>query len=59
MGLAQDSLVLALAAALDMARLPIDARPGDWREVLRQVYNLLPTDSRSPGVSDARALLKA
>jgi hypothetical protein len=58
-GLAQDSLVLALAAALDMARLPIDARPGDWREVLRQVYNLLPTDSRSPGVSDARALLKA
>jgi hypothetical protein len=57
--LAQDSLVLALAAALDMVRLPLDARPGDWREVLRQVYNLLPPDSRSPGLPEARALLKA
>ena len=58
-GLAQDSLVLALHAANDLARLPIVARPADWRRVLKSVRDLLPPDSESPGLAEARALLEA
>jgi class 3 adenylate cyclase/tetratricopeptide (TPR) repeat protein len=56
-GLAQGSLVLALAAANDLARLPLESRPADWRGVLSSVYDLLPPDSECPGSLDAGALL--
>jgi hypothetical protein len=56
-GLVQGSLVLALAAANDLARLPLEARPADWRSVLSSVYDLLPSDSECPGMSEARTLL--
>ncbi|MEA2588644.1 MAG: hypothetical protein QOH66_1571, partial [Actinomycetota bacterium] len=56
-GLAQGSLVLALRAATDLARLSLEARPADWRSVLSSVYDLLPPDSECPGILDARALL--
>jgi hypothetical protein len=56
-GLAQGSLVLALGAANDLARLPLRSRPADWRSVLSSVYDLLPPDSECPGILDARALL--
>jgi tetratricopeptide (TPR) repeat protein len=56
-GLAQGSLVLALCAANDLARLPIEARPADWRGVLHSVYDLLPSDADCPGILDARTLL--
>jgi class 3 adenylate cyclase len=59
-GLAQNSLVLALRAAVTLARLPADARPADWRESLRSVVDTLPAE---PGqlagtvAADALALL--
>jgi len=56
-GLAQGSLVLALAAANDLARVPVAVRPEDWRRVLRSVHDLLPPDSGCPGIVEARALL--
>jgi hypothetical protein len=56
-GLAQGSLVLALGAANDLARLPVHSRPADWRSVLSSVYDLLPSDSGCPGMLDARSLL--
>jgi tetratricopeptide (TPR) repeat protein len=56
-GMAQGSLVLALRAANDLARLPLEARPEDWRSMLSSVYDLLPSDSECPGILDARALL--
>jgi tetratricopeptide (TPR) repeat protein len=56
-GLAQESLVLALGAANDLARLPLRSRPADWRSVLSSVYDLLPPDSECPGILDARSLL--
>ncbi|MCW3035699.1 MAG: putative CyaI3 adenylate/guanylate cyclase [Actinobacteria bacterium] len=56
-GLAQGSLVLALHAANDLARLPVRFRPPDWRSVLSSAYDLLPSDSECPGLLDARALL--
>ena len=58
-GLAQGSLVLALRAANDLARLPAGTRPADWRSVLSSVYDVLPPGSECPGVLDARALLDA
>ena len=58
-GLAQGSLVLALRAANDLARLPAGARPADWRSVLSSVCDVLPPDSECPGVLDARVLLDA
>ena len=58
-GLAQGSLVLALLAANDLARLPVEARPAEWRSVLRSVYDLLPPDSGCPGLVEARVLLDA
>jgi hypothetical protein len=56
-GLAQGSLVLALGAANDLARLSVHSRPPDWRSVLSSVYDLLPSDSECPGILDARSLL--
>jgi hypothetical protein len=56
-GLAQGSLVLALGAANDLARLPVHSRPADWRSVLSSVYDVLPSESECPGSLDARSLL--
>jgi hypothetical protein len=56
-GLAQDSLVLALLAANDLARLPDGVRPAGWRGVLERVVDLLPGDPGCPGIAEARALL--
>jgi class 3 adenylate cyclase len=58
-GLVQGSLVLALLAANDLARLPVEARPPEWRSELRRVYDLLPPDSGCPGLVEARVLLDA
>jgi hypothetical protein len=55
--LEQGSLVLALGAANDLARLPVQSRPADWRSLLGSVYDLLPPDSECPGILDARDLL--
>jgi class 3 adenylate cyclase len=55
--LEQGSLVLALGAANDLARLPVPSRPADWRSLLSSVYDLLPPDSECPGILDARDLL--
>src|SRR5207244_3734970 len=53
-GLAQGSLVLALRAAIDLARVSAGTRPADWRSVLSSVYDVLPPGSEYPGVLDAR-----
>jgi len=57
-GLAQGSLLLALRAANDLARLPVEARPADWREVMQTTLDGFPGDSASPELSDARTLLQ-
>jgi hypothetical protein len=57
-GLAQGSLVLALRAANDLARLPRD-RPPDWSERIRAVVEHFPPDSSSPELADALGLLGA
>jgi hypothetical protein len=58
-GLAQGSLLLALGAANDLARLPVGSRPADWRSVLASVHDVLPPDSECPGIIEARAFLDA
>ena len=58
-GLAQGSLVLALRAADDLARLPDDARPPDWRDRIRAVLDRFPAGSTSPELAEARLLLGA
>ncbi len=57
-GLAQGSLVLALRAANDLARLPHD-RPPDWAERLRAVLERFPHNSSSPEFAQALDLLEA
>ena len=57
MGLSQGSLLFALRAANDLARLPHDARPEDWRDRIRSVLDRFPPDSSSPELADARELL--
>jgi class 3 adenylate cyclase len=56
-GLDQGSLVLALRAANDLARLPDEQRPADWAERIRSVMDRFPPDSSSPELADARTLL--
>jgi hypothetical protein len=58
-GLAQGSLVLALRAAIDLARLPIRDRPSDWSGRLRSVLDRVPPGSSSPAVAEAQALFGA
>jgi tetratricopeptide (TPR) repeat protein len=56
-GLAQGSLVLALRAANDLARLPRD-RPPDWGDRMRAVLDRFPTNSTSPEYGQALDLLE-
>ena len=56
-GLAQGSLVLALRAANDLARLPHD-RPPDWADRLRAVLERFPHNSSSPEFAQALDLLE-
>ena len=55
-GLAQGSLVLALRAANDLARLPHDSAP-DWSDRLRTVLERFPPNSSSPELAEALDLL--
>ena len=48
-GLAQGSLVLALRAADDLARLPEDVRPPDWSDRIRAVARPVPRRLHEPG----------
>ena len=56
-GLAQGSLVLALRAANDLARLPHD-RPSDWGERVRTVLDRFPPNSSSPEFAKALDLIE-
>ena len=56
-GLAQGSLVLALRAANDLARLPHD-RPPDWGDRIRAVLDRFPPNSTSPEYGQALDLLE-
>lgn len=56
-GLAQGSLVLALRAANDLARLPHD-RPPDWGDRMRAVLDRFPPNSTSSEYGEALDLLE-
>ena len=56
-GLAQGSLVLALRSANTLARLPVEARPGHWRDVVRTTLDRFPEDSASPELAAALTIL--
>ncbi len=56
-GLAQGSLVFALRAANDLARLPHDERPPNWTDRIRAVLERFPPDSSSPELAEALELL--
>jgi Mrp family chromosome partitioning ATPase len=56
-GLAQGSLVLALRAANDLARLPHD-RPPDWGDRVRSVLDRFPPNSSSPEFAQALDLIE-
>ncbi len=56
-GLAQGSLVLALRAANTLARLPVEARPDSWRDVVRTTCDRFPEDSASPELAAALTIL--
>ena len=56
-GLAQGSLVLALRAANDLARLPRDVRPPDSSHRIRAVLERFPPNSSSPELAEALDLL--
>lgn len=56
-GLAQGSLVLALRAANDLARLPDGDRPADWDGRVRVVIDRFPPNSSSPELVEALKLL--
>lgn len=55
-GLAQGSLVLALRAANDLARLP-RGRPPDWSDRISAVVEQFPPNSSSPELAEALGLL--
>jgi class 3 adenylate cyclase len=56
-GASQGSLVLAVRAANDLARLPAASQPSGWRDTARAVLDRLPADSAIPEVEDARRLV--
>jgi len=56
-GLDQGSVVLALRAANDLARLPEMQRPPDWPDRIQSVMDRFPPRSSSPEVTDARTLV--
>ena len=53
------ALVLALGAANDLARLPLEHRPSDWAQRVRAVTSLFPPSSSSPELAEALDLLGA
>ena len=55
--LSQGSVLLALRAANQLARLDPGIRPTDWCDVLRSVLDAFPPDSASPELVDARSIL--
>jgi class 3 adenylate cyclase len=57
-GVDQGSVVLALRAANDLARLPDAHRPADWADRVRSVLDRFPPGSSSPELFDARTLLR-
>ncbi|MDP9332424.1 MAG: AAA family ATPase [Actinomycetota bacterium] len=56
-GLAQGSLLLALRSAITLARLPVEARPAHWRDVVRTTLDRFPEDSASPELAAALTIL--
>jgi class 3 adenylate cyclase/tetratricopeptide (TPR) repeat protein len=58
-GLDQGSLVLALRAANDLARLPPEHRPPEWADTVRAVTSQFPPNSSSPELAEALDLLGA
>jgi class 3 adenylate cyclase/tetratricopeptide (TPR) repeat protein len=56
-GVAQGSLVFALRAANDLARLPNDIRPEDWSDRVRAVLEQFPPGSASSELAEALDLL--
>ena len=56
-GLSQGSLLLALRAANELARLPHDVRPSDWSDRVRVVLERFPPNSSSPELAEALDLL--
>ncbi len=59
LGLEQGSVVFALRAANDLARLDDEHRPADWADVVRSVASRFPAGSSSPEFAEARTLLGA
>ncbi|HSZ35620.1 MAG TPA: hypothetical protein VK773_00905, partial [Acidimicrobiales bacterium] len=55
----QGSLVLALRAANDLARLPDEGRPADWAARIQAVMDRFPPNSSSPELPEALHLLGA
>ncbi|HEY6474906.1 MAG TPA: AAA family ATPase [Acidimicrobiales bacterium] len=55
--LEQGSVVFALRAANDLARLPDDDRPADWDHRVRSVIDRFPPNSSSPELVEALKLL--
>ena len=53
----QGSVVFALRAANDLARLPDDDRPADWTDRIRSVIDRFPPNSSSPELGAALELL--
>ena len=56
-GVDQGSVVLALRAANDLARLPEALRPADWVDRIHSVLDRFPPASTSPEVTVARTLI--
>ena len=56
-GVDQGSVVLALRAANDLARLPEALRPADWVDRIHSALDRFPPASTSPEVTDARTLI--
>jgi hypothetical protein len=58
-GKSQGSFVLSLRAANELARLPVDSRPSDWRGLLTAAAGLVPPSSTCAELAEARALLNS
>jgi len=56
-GKSQGSVLLALRAANDLARLDVGVRPAGWADILRSVLDQFPPDSTSPELAHAYAIL--
>ncbi|MGI8823907.1 MAG: hypothetical protein ACR2JP_11545, partial [Acidimicrobiia bacterium] len=56
---AKDIHVFALRAAINLARLPDDERPADWRARLDEARGRLPADSTALEATRADAILAA